>query len=34
MEKARRIGPDGKRKLGRESKPLLERVKRLIGEGG
>lgn len=33
MEKARRGGPNGQRKLGRESKPLLERVKRLVGEG-
>jgi hypothetical protein len=31
MAKARG-GPDGKRKLGRESKVLLEKVKRLVGE--
>jgi len=32
MNKARRLGPDGQRKLGRESKVLLERVRRLVGQ--
>lgn len=30
MAKARRPGRDGKRKLGRESKVLFERVKRMM----
>jgi len=34
MNKARRLGPDGQRKLGRESKVLLKRVKRLVEQGG
>lgn len=34
MNKARRLGLDGQRKLGRESKVLLERVKRLVGQDG
>jgi len=33
MAKARTPGRDGKRKLGRESTVLLERVKKLVGEG-
>lgn len=32
MAKAKQPGKDGKRKLGRESKLLLERVQRLVGE--
>ncbi|CAK4033732.1 Hypothetical predicted protein [Lecanosticta acicola] len=32
MAKARTGGKNGQRKLGRESKPLLEKVKRLVGE--
>ena len=32
MEKAKRSGPNGQRKLGRESRVLLERVKRMVGE--
>ncbi len=32
MAKARRGGPNGQRKLGRESKVLLEKVKRIVGE--
>lgn len=32
MAKARRGGPNGQRKLGRESKVLLERVRRMVGE--
>jgi hypothetical protein len=31
MNKARRVGPDGKRKLGRESTVLLEKVKKMVG---
>lgn len=34
MAKARTGGPNGQRKLGRESKVLLERVKRMVGDGG
>lgn len=34
MAKARTGGPNGQRKLGRESKVLLEKVKRMVGEGG
>jgi len=34
MAKARTGGWNGQRKLGRESKVLLERVKRLVGDGG
>ncbi|KAK5175565.1 uncharacterized protein LTR77_000704 [Saxophila tyrrhenica] len=34
MAKARSGGPNGQRKLGRESKVLLERVKRMVGDGG
>lgn len=34
MAKARTGGRNGQRKLGRESKPLLERVKRMVGETG
>lgn len=34
MAKARTGGKNGQRKLGRESNVLLERVKRMIGEGG
>lgn len=34
MAKARTGGPNGQRKLGRESKVLLERVKKMVGEGG
>ena len=30
MTKARRPGPDGQRKLGRESKLLLERVQKIV----
>ena len=30
--KAREVGPDGRRKLGRESEVLLERVKRMVGK--
>lgn len=33
MAKARTGGPNGQRKLGRESKVLLDRVKRLVGSG-
>ena len=32
MAKARRTGPDGQRKLGRESKVLLEKVKKIVRE--
>lgn len=32
MAKARMGGPNGQRKLGRESKVLLEKVKRMVGE--
>ncbi|KAF2837242.1 hypothetical protein M501DRAFT_195687 [Patellaria atrata CBS 101060] len=31
MAKAKKVGPDGRRKLGRESKVLLERVRKLMG---
>ena len=34
MAKARTGGPNGQRKLGRESKVLLEKVKRMVGDGG
>ncbi|KAK4544605.1 hypothetical protein LTR36_004177 [Oleoguttula mirabilis] len=34
MAKARTGGPNGQRKLGRESQVLLERVKRMVGEDG
>ncbi|OCL04558.1 hypothetical protein AOQ84DRAFT_115283 [Glonium stellatum] len=34
MAKARTGGQNGQRKLGRESKVLLEKVKRLVGDGG
>lgn len=34
MAKARSGGPNGQRKLGRESKVLLEKVKRMVGEDG
>ena len=34
MAKARRGGPNGQRKLGRESKVLLEKAKRMFDEGG
>lgn len=34
MAKARQGGPNGQRKLGRESNVLLERVKKMVGEGG
>ncbi|KAF7189126.1 hypothetical protein HII31_09548 [Pseudocercospora fuligena] len=34
MAKARTGGRNGQRKLGRESQPLLEKVKRLMGESG
>lgn len=34
MTKARTGGRNGQRKLGRESKVLLEKVKRLVGDGG
>ena len=34
MAKARTGGRNGQRKLGRESGVLLERVRRLVGEGG
>lgn len=34
MAKARRGGKNGQRKLGRESLPLLEKVKRMVGESG
>ncbi|EME86146.1 uncharacterized protein MYCFIDRAFT_210423 [Pseudocercospora fijiensis CIRAD86] len=34
MAKARGGGRNGQRKLGRESQPLLEKVKRLMGESG
>lgn len=34
MGKARKGGPHGQRKLGRESKVLLERVKRMVGDHG
>ncbi|KXT04614.1 hypothetical protein AC578_8650 [Pseudocercospora eumusae] len=34
MAKARSGGRNGQRKLGRESRPLLEKVKRLMGESG
>lgn len=34
MAKARSGGPNGQRKLGRESKVLLERVKKMVGDGG
>ena len=30
--KAREVGPDGRRKLGRESEVLLEKVKRMVGK--
>lgn len=33
MAKARTGGPNGQRKLGRESNVLLERVRRMVGEG-
>lgn len=33
MAKARTGGPNGQRKLGRESKVLLDRVKRMVGSG-
>jgi len=33
MSKAKRTGKDGKMKLGRQSKVLLGRVQRLMGEG-
>jgi hypothetical protein len=32
MAKARAVGPNGQRRLGRESKVLLQRVKQLVGE--
>lgn len=34
MAKARTGGRNGQRKLGRESQPLLEKVKRLMGDSG
>ena len=34
MAKARTGGPNGQRKLGRESGVLLEKVKRMVGEAG
>jgi len=34
MAKAKRPGTDGKRRLGRESKVLLGRVRRIVGAGG
>ncbi|KAI6912507.1 hypothetical protein KC318_g1990 [Hortaea werneckii] len=34
MAKARQGGPNGQRKLGRESNVLLERVKKMVGEDG
>lgn len=34
MAKARTGGPNGQRKLGRESGVLLEKVKRMVSEGG
>lgn len=34
MSKARTGGWNGQRKLGRESKPLLEKVKRIMGDSG
>lgn len=34
MAKARQGGPNGQRKLGRESTVLLEKVKRMVGDGG
>ena len=34
MAKARSGGPGGQRKLGRESKVLLEKVKRMVGDAG
>lgn len=34
MAKARTGGPNGQRKLGRESKVLLQRVKKMVGESG
>jgi len=34
VAKARKPGKDGKRRLGRESHVLLEKVKKLVGEGG
>lgn len=34
MAKARTGGPGGQRKLGRESRVLLERVRRMVGDGG
>lgn len=34
MAKARSGGRNGQRKLGRESKPLLERVKKMMANGG
>jgi hypothetical protein len=33
MAKARTGGPNGQRKLGRESNVLLEKVKRMVGGG-
>lgn len=33
MAKARTGGPNGQRKLGRESKVLLERVRKMVAEG-
>lgn len=33
MAKARTGGPNGQRKLGRESNVLLEKVKRMVGDG-
>lgn len=30
--RAREVGPDGRRKLGRESEVLLEKVKRMMGK--
>ena len=34
VARAKRPGPDGRAKLGRESNVLLDKVRRMMGEGG